>query len=102
MASPTTETFNYAFLLSLNNGTYTVVDGNQSTAGVVDPTANNVDVEDPNGNKLHPSDRVDILSFNGSLDGGTKFTFVGTAKLGSNDGIIITDKQGDLFFLTDD
>jgi hypothetical protein len=102
MAVATTETFNYAYSLHLSGGVYTLVDANPHSHGV-NPVADGVTLKDTNGGQLAPGDTAKISQIaSGSLGGtGAAYTFVGTADLQSQSGVIVEDKKGDLFFLTD-
>jgi Hint domain len=100
MAS-TTETYNYAYSVIYSGGSYKLVDANPGSPGV-NPVADGIKVRDPNGGSLSSGDSVRIPNIaSGSLGTSAKYDFVGTATLQGTDGIIIEDKSGNLFFLTD-
>ncbi|MBR0750737.1 Hint domain-containing protein [Bradyrhizobium jicamae] len=102
----TTETFNYAYSLSLDtNGNYTLVDANPASSGV-NPVANGVELKDSDGGTLSSGDKLKVSSIDsGNLGSTGKYEFVGTADVGSGQnkisGLIIEDKNGNYFFLTD-
>jgi hypothetical protein len=100
MAKPS-ETFNFAYALSVSNGTYKLVDGTPGNTGV-DPVALGINITDRDGSATIDSADAhlkvkDIAS--GSLIVG-KYEFVATAKIGGHDGFIIEDHKGDFFYVT--
>jgi hypothetical protein len=103
MTTKLSETFNFAYSLSLSSkGVYTLVDANPASPGV-NPVADGISVVDPTGSNPVPAgDNIKISDIaSGSLGNGAKYSFVGTADLAGNNGIIVEDKKGDYFFLTD-
>ncbi|UFZ01810.1 Hint domain-containing protein [Bradyrhizobium ontarionense] len=100
MAS-TTETYNYAYSVIYSGGSYKLVDANPGSPGV-NPVADGIKVRDPDGGSLSSGESVRIPNIaSGSLGTSAKYDFVGTATLQGADGIIVEDKSGNLFFLTD-
>jgi len=100
MAKPS-ETFNFAYSLSVSNGTYTLVDANHATAGV-DPIAVGVNITDRDGSATIDSSDADLKVnsvASGSLLGG-QYEFVATAKIGGHDGFIVEDHKGDFVYIT--
>lgn len=100
MAKPS-ETFNFAYALSVSNGTYTLVDETSGNTGV-DPVALGVNITDSDGSATIDSADAhlkvkDIAS--GSLTVG-KYEFIATAKIGGHDGFIIESHKGDFFYVT--
>ncbi|MGJ5206459.1 Hint domain-containing protein [Bradyrhizobium sp. HKCCYLR20261] len=97
----TTETFGYAYSVIQNGNTYKLVDANPGSPGV-NPVADGVKLRDPDGGFLNHSDTVRVPeTASGSLGTSSKYEFIGTAKLQGQSGVIIADKSGNLFFLTD-
>jgi hypothetical protein len=100
MAKPS-ETFNFAYSLSVSNGTYTLVDANSGAAGV-NPVAVGINIRDMDGSATIDSSDPDLKLKNvasGSLPGG-KYEFVATAKIGGHDGFIVEDNKGDFLYIT--
>jgi hypothetical protein len=100
LAKPS-EMFNYAYALSASNGTYTLVDANPESDGV-NPIAVGINITDTDGSTTIDSADPDIKVKNvasGSMPGG-KYDFVATAKIGGQDGFIVEDHKGDLFYIT--
>jgi len=100
MAKPS-ETFNFAYSLSVSNGTYTLVDANPSSTGV-NPVAVGVNIRDTDGSATIDSADPDLKVTNvasGSVVGG-KYEFVATAKIGGHDGFIVEDHKGDYLYIT--
>ena len=79
-----------------------LVDADPGSPGV-NPVANGVTLRDNNGGQLDPGDTARIPQVAaGSLGStGTAYSFVGTADIQGHSGVIVEDKKGDLFFLTD-
>src|SRR5450755_2216902 len=101
MATKTSETFSFAYALTKSGAVYTLVDANPSSPGV-NPVADGVKAVDPNGGTVAPGETIKISDVaSGVLSNGNKYTFIGTADLGGHKGLIIEDKHGDFFFLTD-
>ncbi|MGJ4927588.1 Hint domain-containing protein [Bradyrhizobium sp. HKCCYLS2038] len=97
----TTETFNYAYSVSFDGVTYKLIDADPGSPGV-NPVAAGVKVRDPDGGTVSANETLRIPSIDsGSLGTSAKYDFVGTATLAGKTGIIIEDKAGNLFFLTD-
>ena len=106
MVSPhtsSTEIFQFGYALDKSGGTYTLVDGNPSSPGV-NPVADGITITDPNGTApVDHGDKFKLDIASGSMSGnGGKYTFVATADLQGNEGIIVKDNHGDFFFLTND
>jgi hypothetical protein len=100
MAKPS-ETFNYAYSLSVSNGTYTLVDANPGVSGV-NPVAVGVNIRDTDGSATIDSSSPDLKIPNvasGSVPGG-KYEFVATAKIGGHSGFIVEDHKGDFLYIT--
>jgi hypothetical protein len=102
MPTKLSETFNFAYSLSLSSkGVYTLVDANPASPGV-NPVADGIKVVDPTADPVPAGGKIKISDIaSGALGNNNNYTFVGTADLAGNGGIIVEDKKGDYFFLTD-
>lgn len=106
MATATTENFHFAYALTGNVNNLKIVDDNGST-GIVDPAATGVTLKDTDGGDLYSGDTAKITKVGVdfySFDTG-KYTFVATADAKDHgvtiSGLIVEDKSGNFFFLTD-
>jgi hypothetical protein len=105
-----TETFNFAYQLTGSvSGGFTLEDPDPSSRKIVDPFAAQVTVKDPDGGtesegqKIKVTD-VGIDNTSTSMDKGN-YTFIGAYDVKDHgsplSGIVVEDKSGSFFFLTD-